>query len=184
MNTIRIISKVRLNCNKTRSFCLITILITNQTKPLYIDLACFDCCTKRRLPSIVWQKLNATELGSELIEMECQQMRSNENEIITNLNGFFVAPFTMTMKTIVISNQECYELCGEWNALLKIPGSGSGLDKHSDRNQQSWVFLNYLKNTLPLTECPPPPKKKLFKKQSPKKYPPKTLFTWQKLSMI
>ena len=145
MNTIRIISKVRLNCNKTRSFCLITILITNQTKPLYIDLACFDCCTKPRLPSIVWQKLNATELGSELTEMECQQMRSNENEIITNLNGFFVVPFTMTIKTIVISNQECYELCGEWNAFFKIPGSGSGLDKHSDRNQQSWVSLNYLK---------------------------------------
>ena len=96
-------------------------------------------------------------------------MRSNENEIITNLNGFFVVPFTMTIKTIVISNQECYELCDEWNAFFKIPGSGSGLDKHSDRNQQSWVFLNYLKNTLSLTECPPPPKKKkLFKKQSPK----------------
>ena len=168
MNTIRIISKVRFNCNKTRSFCLITILITNQTKPLYIDLACFDCCAKPRLPSIVWQKLNTTELGSELIEMECQQMRSNENEIITNLNGFFVVPFTMTIKTIVISNQECYELCDEWNAFFKIPGSGSGLDKHSDRNQQSWVFLNYLKNTLSLTERPPPKKKKLFEKQSPK----------------
>ena len=183
MNTIRIISKVRLNCNKTRSFCLITILITNQTKPLHIDLACFDCCTKRRLPSIVWQKLNATELGSELIEMECQQMRSNENEIITNLNGFFVAPFTMTMKPIVISNQECYELCGEWNALFKIPGSGSGLDKHSDRNQLLGVS-ELPKKYFATDRMPPPQKKKLFKKQSPKKYPPKTLFTWQKLSMI
>ena len=149
-------------------------MITNQTKPLYIDLACYDCCTKPRLPSIVWQQLNATELGSELIEMECQQMRSNENEIITNLNGFFVVPFTMTIKTIVISNQECYELCGEWNALFKIPGLGSGLDKHSDRNQQSSVFLNYPKNTLPLTECPPPPKKRrTFGKAKPQKIPSK-----------
>ena len=69
---------------------------------------------------------------------------------ITNLNGSFAVPFTMTIKTIVISNQDCDY--GEWNALFKI--SGSGLDKHSDRNHQSWVFLNYPKNTLSLTECP------------------------------
>ena len=42
IKTIRIASKVRLHCNKTRFFRPITILITNQTKPP-IDLACFDC---------------------------------------------------------------------------------------------------------------------------------------------
>ena len=53
--------------------------------------------------------------GSKLIEMECQQMKSNENEITTHSNGSFAVPFTMTIKTIVISNQDCFD--GEWNAL-------------------------------------------------------------------
>ena len=43
---------------------------------------------------------------------------------------------------------------------------GDGLDKPTDRDQRSWVFLNYPKNTLPLTEHPKRPEK-----QNPKKYP-------------
>ena len=43
-------------------------------------------------------------------------MKSNENEITTHLNGSFAVPFTMTIKTIVISHQDCLD--GEWNALL------------------------------------------------------------------
>ena len=42
IKTIKITSKVRLHCNKTRSFRPITILITNQTKAP-VDLTCFDC---------------------------------------------------------------------------------------------------------------------------------------------
>ena len=53
--------------------------------------------------------------GSKLIEMECQQMESNENEITTHPNGSFAILFTMTIKTIVISNQDRFD--GEWNAL-------------------------------------------------------------------
>ena len=41
-----------------------------------------------------------------------------------------------------------------------------GLDKPTDRDQQSWIFLNDQKHTLPLTENP---KKILSKKQNPKK---------------
>ena len=37
---------------------------------------------------------------------------------------------------------------------------GGGLNKPTDRDQRSWVFLNYPKNTLPLTEHP----KKYFPK--------------------
>ena len=43
-------------------------------------------------------------------------MKSNENEIMTHLNNSFAVPFTMTIKTIVISNQDCFD--GEWNALI------------------------------------------------------------------
>ena len=57
---------------------------------------------------------------------------------------------------------------------------GGGLDKHTDRDQRSWVFDNYPKNTLPLTERP----KNTFRKENPKKYPPKSSFIWQKLSTI
>ena len=53
--------------------------------------------------------------SSELIEIECQQMKSNKKEITTHLNGSFAVPFTMTIKTIVISDQACFY--GEWNAL-------------------------------------------------------------------
>ena len=60
IKTIRITSKVRLHCNKTRSFRLITILITNQTKPP-IDLTCFDCLRESRLPSTLWRKSNSAE---------------------------------------------------------------------------------------------------------------------------
>ena len=63
----------------------------------------------------------------------------------------------------------------------KVIDPGGGLDKSTDRDQRSWVFLNYPKNTLPLTENP---KKTLCEKQNPKKYPPKTLFISQKLSTI
>ena len=48
--------------------------------------------------------------------MECWQMNSNENEITTHLNGSFAVPFTMTIKTIVISNPDCFD--GEWNSLM------------------------------------------------------------------
>ena len=86
-------------------------------------------------------------------------MRSNENEITTHLNGSFAIPFTMTIKTIVISNQDCYD--GEWNALFNIPGSG--LDKHTDRNQQ--VFLNYPKKYFATDRRP---KKYFSKSKTPK----------------
>ena len=43
-------------------------------------------------------------------------MKSNENEITPHLNGSFAVPFTMTLKTILISNQDCFD--GEWNALI------------------------------------------------------------------
>ena len=38
--------------------------------------------------------------------------------------------------------------------MLLILSPGDGLDKPTDRGQQSWVFLTYPKNTLPLTEHP------------------------------
>ena len=117
IKTIRITSKVRLRCNKTRSFRPITILITNQTKPP-IDLTCFDCLreTETALDSLAGNQTQLSSTGSILIEMECKQMKSNEHEISTHLNGFFAVPFTMTIKTIVISNQDCFD--GEWNPLL------------------------------------------------------------------
>ena len=106
---------MRLHCNKTRSFRPITILITNQTKPP-IDLICFDCLreTETALDSLAANRTQLSSTGSILIEMECKQMKSNENEITTHLNGFFAVPFTMTVKTIMISNQDCFD--GEWNA--------------------------------------------------------------------
>ena len=45
-------------------------------------------------------------------------MKSNENEITTHRYGSFTVPFTMTIKTIVISNQDCFD--GGWNSLIKI----------------------------------------------------------------
>ena len=36
-------------------------------------------------------------------------MKSNENEITTHLNGSFAVPFTMIIKTIVISNQDLFD---------------------------------------------------------------------------
>ena len=116
IKTIRITFKVRLHCNKTRSFHPITILIVNQTKPP-IDLTCFDCLreTETALDSLAGNRTRLRSTGSKLIEMECQQMKSNENKITTHLNGSFAVLFTMTIKTIVISNQDCFD--GEWNAL-------------------------------------------------------------------
>ena len=113
IKTIRITSKVRFHYNKTRSFRPITILITNQ-----IDLACFDCLpkTETALDSLVGNRTRLSSTDSELIEMECQQMKSNENKITTHLNGSFAVPFTMTIKTIVISNQDCFD--GKWDALI------------------------------------------------------------------
>ena len=67
--------------------------------------------------SLAGNRTRLSSTGTELIEMECQQMKSNENEITTHLNGSFAVPFTMTIKTIVISNQDCFD--GEWNALIK-----------------------------------------------------------------
>ena len=90
IKTIRITSKVRLYCNKTRSFRPITILITNQTKPL-IDLACFDCLhqTEGTLDGLAGNRTRLSSTGSELIEMECQQMKSNENEITDTSQQLF-----------------------------------------------------------------------------------------------
>ena len=51
-----------------------------------------------------------------------------------------------------------------------MPVPGGGLDKPTDRNQWSWVFLKDLKKTLLLTENP---QKILSEKQNPKKYPQK-----------
>ena len=71
-----------------------------------IDLACSDCLreTEAALDSLAGNRTLLRSIGSELIEMECQQMKSNENEITTHLNGSFAVPFPTTIKTIVISN--------------------------------------------------------------------------------
>ena len=89
IKTIRITSKVRLHCSKTCSFRLITVLITNQTKSP-IDLTCFDCLreTETSLDSLAGNRTRLSSTGSKLIEMEYQQIKSNENEIITHLNDF------------------------------------------------------------------------------------------------
>ena len=110
IKTIRITFKVSLHCNKTCSFRPITILITSQTKPP-IDLTCFDCLrkTKNALNSLSGNRTRLSSTGSKLIEMKCQQMKSNENEITTHLNGSFAVSFTMTIETIVISNQDCFD---------------------------------------------------------------------------
>ena len=82
IKTIRITSKVRLHCNKTRSFRPITILIINQTKPP-IDLARCDCLreTETALDSLAGNRTLLSSTGSELITMECQKKKSNENKI-------------------------------------------------------------------------------------------------------
>ena len=118
--------KVRLHWNKNCSFHPITILITNQTKPP-IDLACFDCLreTETALNSLAGNRTRLSSTGSELIEMECQQMKSNENKITTHRNGSFAVPFTMTIKIIVISNQDCFD--GVWNALIGSLGTSASL---------------------------------------------------------
>ena len=73
INTIRITSKVRLHCNKTRSLRPITILITNQTKSP-IDPACFDCLreTETALDSLAGNRTRLSSTGSQLIKMECE----------------------------------------------------------------------------------------------------------------
>ena len=114
IKTIMITSKVRGSI--AIKVVPITILITNQTKPP-IDLACFDCLreTETALDSFAGNRTQLSSTGSELVEEECQQIKSNENEITTHLNGSLTVPFTMTIKTIMISNQDCFD--GEWNAL-------------------------------------------------------------------
>ena len=47
--------------------------------------------------------------------MECQQMKSNENEITIHLNDSFAVPFMITIKTIMISDHDCFD--GIWSAL-------------------------------------------------------------------
>ena len=113
---------MRLHCNKTRSFRPITILITNQTKAP-IDLTCFDCFlkTETAFDSLAGNRTRLSSTGSKLIEIECQQMKSNENEITAHLTCSLAVPFTMTIKTIVISDQGCFD--GEWNALMMTCGS-------------------------------------------------------------
>ena len=55
------------------------------------------------------------------------------------------------------------------------------LDKPTDRDQWSWVFLNDPKKTFATNRKPP---KILSDEQNPKKIPSKTLFNSQKSSMI
>ena len=62
-----------------------------------------------------------------------------------------------------------------------VHSPGGGLDKSTDRDQQSWVFLNDPKNTLPLKQKT---QKNTFRKTKPLKIPSKTLFILQKSSMI
>ena len=57
--------------------------------------------------------------------------------------------------------------------MILLTGGDNGLDKPTDRDQRSQVFLNYPKNTLPLTKNP---REILSEKQNPEKYPPKSLF--------
>ena len=55
---------------------------------------------------------------------------------------------------------------------LSLKHQGGGLDKSTYRDQRSWVFLNYPKNTLPLTENPKKyfPKSKTLKNTLEKHY--------------
>ena len=49
---------------------------------------------------------------------------------------------------------------------------GGGLDKPTDRNQWSWIFLKDPKKCFTTNRPPPPPQTtKLSEKQNPKKYP-------------
>ena len=60
-------------------------------------------------------------------------------------------------------------LANPYNLDVVVPGGG--LDKPTDRDQQSWVFLTYPKKYFATYGTP---KKILSEKQNPKKYPPKT----------
>ena len=67
-------------------------------------------------------------------------------------NGVICMYKTVNLKTKLftkLTNQNSYD---EARAIGCIPGGV--LDKHTDRDQRSWVFLNYPKNTLQLTEHP------------------------------
>ena len=55
---------------------------------------------------------------------------------------------------------------------------GGGLDKPTERDQRSWVFLNYPKKYFAADRKP---QKILFERQNPKKYPPKSLFILAKV---
>ena len=48
--------------------------------------------------------------------MECQQMKSNQMEATTNPNDCLAVPFAMTVKTILLPNQDCFD--SERNALF------------------------------------------------------------------
>ena len=85
-------------------------MITNQTKPP-IDLTCFDCLckTETAVASLMGNRTHLSSTGSKVIEMERQQMKLNKNKITTYLNGSFAVQFIMTIKTIVISNQDSFD---------------------------------------------------------------------------
>ena len=74
-------------------------------------------------------------------------MKSNGNEITTHLNGSFAVPFTMTIKTIVISNH----FDGEWNSLkicfAKVPGDPEKVLPFDKASNNSRLF-HYLRPGL------------------------------------
>ena len=79
-------------------------------------------------------------------------MKSNENEIPTHLNGSFAVPFTMTIKAIVISNQDCFD--GEWNALVFFGCLTRATICHVCRRAQCgkagvWSLENHIFQVLP-----------------------------------
>ena len=63
----------------------------------------------------------------------------------------------------------------------KFGSPGGGLDKPTDRDQRSWVFLNDPKKYFATNRKP---KKILSEKENSKRIPSKILFSSQKSSMI
>ena len=78
-----------------------------------MDLACFYYLREieTALDSFAENRMPLSSTGrKQLIEMP-----TDETERKRNHDTSFAVPFTMTIETIVISNQDCFD--GEWNAL-------------------------------------------------------------------